>query len=119
MSKSRSQENQNEKNWDNMLRIHTSGRDDSHADQYRYPYEPTPYCVLERLANSGWIRKGTHFWIMAVEKEESTFSCRIRRGAAQSESSMMSAFLKGHRRINNRQFQLEEPNSSRRMRNSL
>ena len=41
-----------------MLRIHTSGRDDSHADQYRYPYEPTPYCVLERLANSGWIRKG-------------------------------------------------------------
>lgn len=35
-----------------------SSGDDSHADQYRYPYEPTPYCVLERLANSGWIRKG-------------------------------------------------------------
>lgn len=43
--------------WDKLLKIKTSGRDDSHSDQYRYPYEPTPYCVLERLANSGWIRK--------------------------------------------------------------
>ena len=47
-----------EKNWDKLLRIRTSGRDDSNADMYRYPYEPTPYCVLERLANSGLIRKG-------------------------------------------------------------
>ncbi len=43
--------------WDNMLKIKTSGRDDSRADQYNYPYEPTPYSVLERLANFGWIRK--------------------------------------------------------------
>ncbi len=43
--------------WDKILKIKTSGRDDSNADQYNYPYEPTPYCVLERLANSGWIRK--------------------------------------------------------------
>lgn len=51
-------EDVNEKNWDKLLRIRTSGRDDSNADMYRYPYEPTPYCVLERLANSGLIRKG-------------------------------------------------------------
>ena len=44
--------------WDRLLRIKTAGRDDSSADQYRYPYEPTPYSVLERLAGSGWIRKG-------------------------------------------------------------
>ncbi len=43
--------------WDNMLKIKTSGWDDSNADHYNYPYEPTAYCVLERLANSGWIRK--------------------------------------------------------------
>ena len=49
--------NQNEQQWDKLLKIKTSGRDDSNADQYRYPYEPTPYAVLERLANSGWIRK--------------------------------------------------------------
>ena len=47
-----------EEKWDKLLQIRTTGRDDSHADQYRYPYEPTPYPVLERLANSGYIRKG-------------------------------------------------------------
>ena len=47
----------NETRWDKLLHIKTSGRDDSHADQYRYPYEPTPYSVLERLANSGYIKK--------------------------------------------------------------
>lgn len=48
---------QREIQWDKLLRIKTSGRDDSRADQYRYPYEPTPYGVLERLANSGIIGK--------------------------------------------------------------
>lgn len=47
----------NEIKWDKLLKIKTTGRDDSKADQYRYPYEPTPYPVLERLANSGYIRK--------------------------------------------------------------
>lgn len=47
----------NDNTWDKLLQIKTSGRDDSNADQYRYPYEPTPYSVLERLANSGLIRK--------------------------------------------------------------
>lgn len=48
---------QKEMQWDKLLKIKTTGRDDSQSDQYRYPYEPTPYSVLERLANSGWIRK--------------------------------------------------------------
>ena len=47
----------NENTWDKLLHIKTTGRDDSGADQYRYPYEPTPYSVLERLANSGFIGK--------------------------------------------------------------
>ena len=47
----------NENMWDKLLKIKTSGRDDSNSDQYHYPYEPTPYSVLERLANSGYIRK--------------------------------------------------------------
>lgn len=49
--------NTNETQWDKLLKIKSTGRDDSHSDQYRYPYEPTPYMVLERLANSGQIRK--------------------------------------------------------------
>jgi len=47
-----------EHTWDKRLQIKTAGRDDSTADQYRYPYEPTPYCVLERLADSGMIGQG-------------------------------------------------------------
>ena len=50
-------QDKNELRWDKLLKIRTTGRDDSKADQYRYPYEPTPYSVLERLANSGLIRK--------------------------------------------------------------
>ncbi len=50
-------EDKNETRWDKFLQVHTTGRDDTKADQYRYPYEPTPYCVLERLANSGRIGK--------------------------------------------------------------
>lgn len=43
--------------WDRLLGIRTIGRDDSHSDQYRYPYEPTPYSVLERLAEADYIGK--------------------------------------------------------------
>ena len=41
--------------WDKLLQIKTVGRDETNADQYHHPYEPTPYCVLERLAGSGLI----------------------------------------------------------------
>ena len=47
-----------EKSWDKLLQIQTVGRDDTNADQYHHPYEPTPYCVLERLAESGLFREG-------------------------------------------------------------
>jgi len=46
-----------EKTWDASLRIQTCGRDETNADEYHHPYEPTPYSVLERLANSGLIGK--------------------------------------------------------------
>lgn len=41
--------------WDKKLNIHTMGRDESTADMFHHPYEPTPYAVLERLADSGYI----------------------------------------------------------------
>ena len=46
-----------ENEWDKLLQIKTGGRDELGADEYHHPYEPTPYCVLERLANSGLIGK--------------------------------------------------------------
>ena len=47
-----------ENSWDKLLQIKTVGRDDTNSDEYRYPYEPTPYSVLERLASSGLFGKG-------------------------------------------------------------
>lgn len=44
-----------EKDWDEKLNIDTIGRDASKEDAYHYPYEPTPYCVLECLVESGYI----------------------------------------------------------------
>ena len=46
-----------ENTWDKLLKIKTTGRDDTNADSYRYPYEPTPYSVLERLARCGLFGK--------------------------------------------------------------
>lgn len=46
-----------ENNWDKLLQIQTCGRDETGADEYHHPYEPTPYSVLERLAESGLIGK--------------------------------------------------------------
>jgi len=46
-----------ENKWDKLLQIKTTGRDEIGADAYHHPYEPTPYSVLERLADSGLIGK--------------------------------------------------------------
>lgn len=46
-----------ENTWDKLLQIQTTGRDETNADEYHHPYEPTPYSVLERLANSGFFDK--------------------------------------------------------------
>ena len=47
-----------ENNWDKFLQIETVGRDETNADEYHHPYEPTDYPVLERLAKSGFFGEG-------------------------------------------------------------
>ncbi len=47
----------NDIRWDKLLKIKTTGRDITYFDKYHYPYEPTDYRVLERLAGSGYIKK--------------------------------------------------------------
>ena len=59
-----------ENTWDKLLKIKTTGRDDTNADGYRYPYEPTPYCVLERLSSSGLFGKKD-----TVLNDDLTFIC--------------------------------------------
>ncbi len=49
----------NEREWDKRLHIRTVGREDEDNPHYS-PYEPTPYTVLRRLADSGHIRRRDH-----------------------------------------------------------
>ena len=38
---------------DRQLNINTIGRDETHSDEHHSPYEPTPYCVLDRMLGNG------------------------------------------------------------------
>ena len=44
-----------EEQWERKLNIRTSGGNDHSADGENFPYEPTPYSVLVRLAESGYL----------------------------------------------------------------
>lgn len=103
-------EEQLESQWDKMLKIKTTGRDDSHADAFCYPYEPTPYCVLERLSNSGLIQKNRQSWIMEQEREECVFFFHIRRAAIVLVLSMMSVFLQEQNKTEKMRFQVRVHN---------
>lgn len=46
-----------EQEWERLLGIKTAGRDDSQSDSEHHPYEPTDYCVLQRVAQAGYIGK--------------------------------------------------------------
>ena len=46
-----------EEQWERKLNIRTSGGSNHEADGENYPYEPTPYSVLERLAESGYLTR--------------------------------------------------------------
>jgi len=46
-----------EQEYDKILNIKTSGRDDSLSDLTNFPYEATPYLVLERLLEYNYISK--------------------------------------------------------------
>ena len=44
-----------DREWDEKLHIRTEDADTSREDLHHCAYEPTPYCVLERLAQSGYL----------------------------------------------------------------
>ncbi len=44
-----------DREWDEKLHIRTEKADYSREDQHHRAYEPTPYCVLERIADSGYL----------------------------------------------------------------
>ena len=68
-----------EQEWEHILGIKTAGRDDSQSDGEHHPYEPTDYCVLERLANSGYMGKRIHSSTTEAVKGGSVSFWPIRR----------------------------------------
>ena len=70
-----------EKTWDASLRIQTCGRDALGSDEYHHPYEPTPYRVLERLADSGLIGKDDVVLDYGCGKGRAGFFLSYRRSA--------------------------------------
>ncbi len=62
-----------ERAWDERLHIDTCGRDDRFGDDHHHPYEPTPYCVLERIARSGYLHPGDRVVDMGCGKGRTAF----------------------------------------------
>ena len=46
--------------WEKKLNIRTAGKVDHFIEEACNPYEPTDYCILETLADSGYISSGSH-----------------------------------------------------------
>lgn len=46
--------------WDKKLKIVTVGNDNSKEDENHFPYEPTPYSVLERIVKSGYLSRNNY-----------------------------------------------------------
>ena len=55
--RSLNKEKLSEEQWERKLNIRTMARSNHAADGENYPYEPTPYSVLVRLAESGYLTK--------------------------------------------------------------
>ena len=79
---------------DALLGIRTTGRDESHADQDNNPDEPTPYAVLERLANSGLVGKRNVLVDYGCGKGAWASISRIRRDVARSAWSVILSSMR-------------------------
>ena len=73
---------QTEEQWEKKLKIKTGGGMDHRADGENYPYEPTPYPVLVRLAESGYISRE---------------SCLLDYGCGKGRACLLLSYLTGCR----------------------
>ena len=68
-----------DREWDKTLRIQTMGREDEQGGKYM-PYEPTPYSVLARLAESGFVGSSDHVLDYGCGKGRAAFFLVARTG---------------------------------------
>ena len=70
-----------EREWDKRLHIKTIGREDE-SDANCSPYEPTPYSVLERLADSGHVTRKSRLLDYGCGKGRAAIFLAARTGCA-------------------------------------
>lgn len=75
--------NKSERLWDQLLRVQTSGKEAFLSAKY-LPYEPTPYPVLLRLADSGLISPADHVLDYGCGKGRAAFLLSYRLGCRAS-----------------------------------
>ena len=90
-----------EREWDRRLGIVTTGLDATHADLHHNAYEPTPYTVLGRLVESGYVRESGNWIDYGCGKGRVSFflhahtGCRIT--GVEFEPSIYEAAMENHK----------------------
>ena len=83
---------------DRQLNINTIGRDETHSDEHHSPYEPTPYCVLDRMLNNGVFEEVSYLIDFGCGKGRVSFylayRCGIRSIGIEKESVFYKAAVK-------------------------
>ena len=83
---------------DARLHIKTIGRIDHYADDHVYPYEPTTYTVLERIAESGLIGEEDHLLDYGCGKARTLVYLREKTGCRASGVELMRDFYEEGRK---------------------
>lgn len=87
---------------DRFLKIKTNGRDDTNFNFVNFPYEPTPYVVLQQLGNSGYIRKKDKIIDFGCGKGRVdfflAFLTKARMIGVEIDARLYNAALENHRR---------------------
>ena len=83
---------------DRQLNINTIGRDETHSDEHHSPYEPTPYCVLDRMLDNGVFDEVSSLIDFGCGKGRVSFylayRCGIRTIGIEKESVFYKAAVK-------------------------
>ena len=83
---------------DRQLNINTIGRDETHSDEHHSPYEPTPYCVLDRMLDNGVFDEVSYLIDFGCGKGRVSFylayRCGIRTIGIEKEFVFYKAALK-------------------------
>ncbi len=83
---------------DKRLNINTYGRDDTYTDEHHFAYEPTPYCVLDRMLENGIFNDISYLIDLGCGKGRVSFylaqKCGIRSLGIEKEPLFYEAALK-------------------------